>query len=184
MAFKEALDSLIGHEGGYVNDPADKGGETYRGIARHYNPNWEGWSIVDRLKDKYPINFTKEMDNNKVLAKLVEDYYRTNYWDRFGGDKLPQLVAEELLEQSVNLGTWKTAGINLQKALNLLNRNGKLFKELLVDGLVGSTTLKAVKLVKPTRLIKVLNGLQFMRYYELDTKNPSNERFAGWFDRV
>jgi len=181
MGFTEALYDLIGHEGGYVNDPADKGGETYKGIARRYNPQWDGWLIVDRLKVKYPMNYVAEIGKNNRLQEMVRTFYRGHYWDRFGGDKLPELVAEELLEQSVNLGTWKTAGINLQKALNLLNRDGKLFGDLTVDGIVGEKTINAVNKVSSRRLLKVLNGLQFMRYYELD---PENERFVGWFDRV
>lgn len=184
MKFTEALNNVIGVEGGYVDDKADNGGETYRGIARQYNPKWEGWSIIDRMKDKYPAVFKNELDESGALQELVSEFYYVNYWSKFKGDELPYIVAEELLEQSVNLGTWKTAGVNLQRALNLLNRNGKLFSDLVVDGLVGQKTLVAVKKVNERRLVKILNGLQFMRYYELDTKNSENERFAGWFDRV
>lgn len=32
--FEHALQLLLQHEGGYVNDPDDQGGETYKGIAR------------------------------------------------------------------------------------------------------------------------------------------------------
>ena len=184
MKFTEALDNVIGIEGGYVDDKDDRGGETYRGIARRYNPKWKGWNIVDSYKVLYPDGFEVHLSGDAELNELVSTFYKNNYWDRFKGDKLPYIVAEELLEQSVNLGTWKTAGINLQKALNLLNRNGRLFDDLVVDGLVGQKTIDAVRRVNERRLVKVLNGLQFMRYYELDTKNPENERFAGWFDRV
>lgn len=184
MRFIEALKNVIGVEGGYVNDKSDKGGETYRGISRKFHPAWGGWGLIDNLKDKYPAAFKGEMDNHRLLQKMVEQFYKDNYWDKFNGDALPYVVAEELLEQSVNLGNWKTAGIQLQTALNLLNRNGKLFADLKVDGFVGNSTISAVKKVNIRRLVKVLNGLQFMRYYKLDTKNPENERFVGWFDRV
>ena len=33
-------------EGGYVNDPVDRDGETHRGVARRFHPDWEGWQIV------------------------------------------------------------------------------------------------------------------------------------------
>jgi len=183
MGFEDAYNDLIKDEGGYVNDPDDSGGETYKGISRRYNPEWSGWRIIDNYKANKE-NFKDFLKTDTNLEALVQAYYKANYWLKFKGDSLPFIIAEELFEQSVNLGTWKTAGINLQKALNLLNRNGKLFRDLTVDGLVGPTTLKAVSLVKTTRLLKVLNGLQFMRYYELDKKNPTLKKYVGWFDRT
>ena len=183
MSFIDAYNALLHSEGGYVNDPDDKGGETYKGIARKFNPNWPGWPIIDEYKMKH-IDFKSLLGGDEKLTLAVKEFYKTMYWDKFKGDDLPYIIAEELFEQSVNLGTWKTAGINLQKALNLLNRNGKLFADLVVDGFIGTKTLRTVKLVKPRRLLKVLNGLQFMRYYELDTKNPSLEKYVGWFDRT
>ena len=36
--FNDAFDETMGHEGGYVNDSNDAGGETYRGISRRFNP--------------------------------------------------------------------------------------------------------------------------------------------------
>jgi len=184
MNFTDAFKNVIGYEGGYTNLKGDKGGETYKGIARNFYPTWQGWNIIDNTKKIHPPDIDTLLESNKELQSLVRKFYKENYWDKFNGDNLPYIIAEELLEQSINLGTYETAGINLQKALNLLNRNGKLFKDLKKDGVVGEKTLKAVKKVNPRRLLKVLNGLQFLRYYNLDIKNPENERFVGWFDRV
>ncbi len=44
------ISTILSHEGGYANHPADKGGETYRGISRKANPNWEGWKYIDDVK--------------------------------------------------------------------------------------------------------------------------------------
>jgi len=81
------------------------------------------------------------------LQSFVKLFYKQNYWDVFNGNSLPYIVAEELLDQSINQGTGKLGGERLQEALNLLNRDGKLFKDLDVDGVVGPETLKAVKKV-------------------------------------
>ena len=39
MTFDEAFDTLIGHEGGYSNDPRDPGGETRYGISKRAYPD-------------------------------------------------------------------------------------------------------------------------------------------------
>ena len=190
--FLNAYDNLIGHEGGYANNSADIGGETYKGISRRYNSDWSGWNIIDNLK---PSNFNpqnkehkkqlnQELSQNEELQTLVKEFYYENYWKKFRGDDLPYEIAEELLEQSVIRGTWKTAGKTLQEALNLLNRNGKLFPDLVVDGIVGPKTLQAVNLVNKRRLLTVLNGLEFCAFKESMERRPLNEIFVGWFDRI
>lgn len=35
------------NEGGYINDIADKGKETFKGLSRNANPDWEGWNKID-----------------------------------------------------------------------------------------------------------------------------------------
>ena len=180
--FIKAYNNLIGAEGGYVNRKNDKGGETYKGISRKFNPQWQGWGIIDSLKEY--DNFKDLINNSKDLEKLAQEFYYQNYWTKFGGDSLPYLIAEELLEQSVVLGTWKTAGKNLQTALNLLNLNGKVFPDLKIDGIVGPKTIESVGKVTARRLLTVLNGLEFCRFKESMGKRPINEVFRGWFDRV
>jgi len=186
MSFRSAYIDLIVYEGGYSNDKDDKGGETYKGISRVYNPDWGGWFIIDELKKMSAsgYQFSHLLENNQELQRLVQNFYKKEYWDKFRGDDLPPIISEELFEQSVNLGNWKTAGKQLQKALNLLNRNGKLFDDLKVDGIIGTKTLQAVNKVNDRRLLKVLNGLQFMHYYNIDIKHHEYEKFVGWFDRI
>ncbi|MBW1801582.1 MAG: hypothetical protein JRJ85_12745, partial [Deltaproteobacteria bacterium] len=41
--FDEAFEKTTAIEGGYVFDPDDAGGETYKGISRRFNPSWGGW---------------------------------------------------------------------------------------------------------------------------------------------
>ena len=69
--------------------------------------------------------------------------------------------------------------------LNLMNRNQKDFKDLLVDGDIGKKTIGAYKKVDDRILLKVLNGLQFRRYVEICEKRPDQEKyFNGWMKRV
>lgn len=107
--FKTALDKVLQKEGGYVNDPDDAGGETYKGISRKYNPKWLGWSIIDKYKSDNPnINNsarTKELEKDMKLQKEVYSLYKNNYWDCLELDDVPnQLVAETMFDTCVNQG--------------------------------------------------------------------------------
>jgi len=120
---------------------------------------------------------------------LVADFYRRTFWDPLQGDALPeQSLAAELFDTAVNMGLTRATEF-LQRALNVLNRNGKLYADLVVDGDLGPRTLAAVraylKTDKVELLLKILNVLQGARYIQLMDQSPGQEAFArGWFRRV
>ena len=133
--FDEAFDITMGHEGGYVNDPNDAGGETYRGISRRYHPTWSGWNVIDDTKP--------HIDHNE-LDPYVREFYEAHYWDRLRLDEFDdQEIAEEMFDTAVNMGVGR-AGRFLQESLNYLNRNESLFYDLVVDGKIGPATLAAL----------------------------------------
>ena len=74
--FKEAFEKTMGHEGGYGNDPDDAGGETYKGIARVYNPGWSGWAVIDAAKTASIGNFPASLDQNATLQASVQSFYK------------------------------------------------------------------------------------------------------------
>lgn len=105
--FEKALELVLKNEGGYVNDPNDNGGETYKGISRRANPKWSGWKIIDGYKKKYK-DFKKKLDSDNELQKCVKSLYRSNYWNPIKGDDLVhQDMAEEIFDAAVNFGITK-----------------------------------------------------------------------------
>lgn len=82
MSFNKAVAFVLHHEGGYVNDPKDPGGETRYGISKRAYPN------VD-IK-----NLTKEQ---------AIDIYKRDYWDKLP-DGLPAPVHCALFDCAVNTG--------------------------------------------------------------------------------
>jgi len=183
--FKEAYDKTMGHEGGYVHDPDDVGGETYKGVARRYHPSWYGWSMIDDAKSE--SNFPACLANDAELQEAVEDFYKDKYWDVNRLDEFPQAVSEELFDTGVNMGIGRAAKF-LQECLNYLNRNGSLFDDLVVDGAIGPASLRAANTVLPKdehTLLVMLNVCQGRHYMNYMTKSPTQEKFArGWFKRV
>ena len=174
MNIEQYLEELIKREGGYVNNPADRGGATKYGITQ----------AVAR-ENGYKGNMK---DLSLDVAKAI---YRKQYWmePRFDQvNSLSSAVAEELLDTGVNCGTGFAKPL-LQRALNLLNNQGKAgFPDLEVDGVYGSETLGALKTYLSKRgkegekvLVRVLNIMQGQRYIEICERNPKQEQFFyGW----
>lgn len=184
--FLKSYDKLKVYEGVYSNNPLDKGGETFRGISRPYHPEWKGWELIDAAKEG--DNFYNDLLGDVELTNLVKNFYREKYWNNFRGDDLfNQLIADELLELSVNLGLLDGVEI-IQSVINLLNRNEKLYFDIIVDGMFGDETMKTLKISlnkNGERLFfNAMNFYQAMQYILIMEGTPDNELFIGWFDRV
>jgi lysozyme family protein len=173
MKLQDMLNELVGREGGYVNDPADKGGET----------NWGITIAVARA-----FGYTGDM--RSMPRDVAVQIYTERYWTQPRFNKVASLstiVAEELLDTGVNMGT-SVAGRFLQRALNVLNQEGKLFPDIAVDGNIGKMTiaslgsfLKARGKDGETVLLRMLNAQQSVRYMDIAEGNASQERFVyGW----
>ncbi|SHJ28762.1 Glycosyl hydrolase 108 [Hymenobacter daecheongensis DSM 21074] len=119
---------LRANEGGYCNRPDDSGGETYRGIARKKNPQWNGWALVDATKarlygrglvpatDWLPLSHTLEAD--PAIGDRVLAFYKPQYWDTLGLDQLTsQSVADQIADHGVNAGVGRAARM-VQQLLN------------------------------------------------------------------
>jgi lysozyme family protein len=95
MTFDEAFEKLIGHEGGYVNNRADPGGETKYGISKRAYP---GEDIPNLTLDR---------------AKAI---YLRDYWGPAGCDALPDAMRLQVFDMAVNAGV-RAAVKALQRAV-------------------------------------------------------------------
>lgn len=95
--FNKAIDRVLGHEGGYVNNPADPGGETKWGISKRSYPQI---NIVALTRDQ------------------AIDIYKRDFWQRINADELYDGVAYQTLDFAINSGI-STAVRALQRALNV-----------------------------------------------------------------
>lgn len=97
MNFEIAIERVLGHEGGYVNNPNDPGGETKWGISKRSYPN------VD----------IKALTRTEAIA-----IYRRDFWNLVHADELFDGVAYQSLDFAVNSGIG-TAVRYLQRALGV-----------------------------------------------------------------
>lgn len=81
--FDQAVGMVLKHEGGYVNDPVDPGGETKYGIS----------------KRAYP-----KVDIKGLTVDGAKAIYKRDYWDAVGGDSLPPNVRYAAFDTAVNMG--------------------------------------------------------------------------------
>ena len=167
------VDELIEREGGYANQPADRGGPTQFGITE----------AVARAHGY-----------GGAMAQLPRDeaaaIYRRLYWLRPRFDAVAErspALAAELFDTGANMGP-AVAATFLQRALTALNRNGQDFPDLVPDGRVGPRTLAALDAFLKLRsgsgetvLLRALEALQGERYLRLAERRPANEAFLyGW----
>lgn len=116
-----------GFEGGWNHVKGDRGGETYKGIARNFHPNWAGWKIVDANK---PLKHG-QIIKDPALEELVHEFYKKEFWDVVAGDDIEdQSTANTLYDFGVNAGYGRSVK-NIQSVVGI-PETGKITEELLV----------------------------------------------------
>lgn len=153
-AFDTAIAQLMQHEGGYINDPDDPGGETKYGISARVYPDLD----------------IKRLEMSDAIA-----IYRRDYWiaPKISCIDDPAL-AVKIFDLGVNIGTGHAARI-LQMAANLFGA------ALMVDGQIGEKTLAWVNHYRhPEALLMAVRVFAGNYYISLDRP----KYLAGWLRRL
>jgi lysozyme family protein len=170
--FLTAYQTVLSHEGGYINDPDDPGGETYKGVSRKLWSSWEGWEIIDRAKRKsgFPGNLEKETD----LQELIKDFYRQKFWDSIQGNNInDQNVATSIFDFAVNAGVSTSASLV------------QLVVKTEVDGVIGKNTIEALNAFDTDHFLSAFTVAKIARYVTIVKKRPSSQKyFYGWVRRA
>ena len=124
VEFDDIIEVVLHHEGGYVNDPDDPGGETNFGIAKRSHPD------VDIA------NLTKEG---------AKEIYKEHYWDKNKVESLSEELRHIYFDMCVNQGRGRAVKI-LQKAANAKGA------DLVVDGGMGPKSIAAMEGVELQRV--------------------------------
>jgi len=153
VEFDDIIEKVLEHEGGYVDDPTDAGGETKYGIS----------------KRAYPDEDIKEL-----TVERAKELYKRDYWDRFRTGNLPDRLRHIYVDMCINMGGGRAIKI-LQEACNSKNA-----EKIDVDGGIGPATIKAASNVEPFRLraYRVMFYAELVM-----KKPEQERFWVGWFRR-
>lgn len=179
------LPFILRWEGGFVNDPTDRGGATNKGVTITtwrqvgYDKDGDGDIDVDDLK-----LLTNEDVRNRVLVPY--------YWNRWKADTInDQKIANILVDW-----VWASGSHGIKIPQRLLGVN--------VDGIVGPKTIEAVNFADPKSLflaiyderVKFINNIVERSVSEYEKKigrkatetellKYTQKRFRkGWLNRL
>lgn len=173
-AFQTAWARTGAAEGGYVDNPNDKGGATNHGITE----------AVARAH-----GYTGAMQD--LPLDLAISIAKVQYWDVLLLDDIAAIsgpTADELFDTGYMSGS-SVAGLFFQKALNLFNREDKDYAQVIEDGNVGKFTVYAFKQYMTVRakdgevvMLRCLNSQQGVFLMDLGRRISTDEDFEfGWF---
>jgi lysozyme family protein len=173
--FEPAYAEMIKHEGGYVNDPADHGGETYRGISRKNWPGWNGWPDLGRIKQIKSAVATTDMllNSNADLQGRVKAFYKRNFWTPVMDEIVDQALVNWIFDKGVNMG--------IRQAYKLLQRALHVDE----DGIIGPQTKAHINSADPVQLLADCREEAKRFYTKLALSDPTQTRFLhGWLARA
>jgi lysozyme family protein len=97
MKFDRAVKIILNHEGGYVFNSEDPGGETKFGISKRVYP---------------------DLDIKNLTVETATQLYKRDYWDKIKAEELPEKLRLIMFDCAVNQGVKKAIKI-LQGSLGV-----------------------------------------------------------------
>ncbi len=151
--FDACFIELMKHEGGYVNDLTDPGGETKFGISKRAYPN---------------------VDIKNLTEYEAKEIYKRDYWERHRVESISPVLRPIYFDMCVNMGKNRAVKI-LQSAANNKNKDN-----IDIDGGLGPATRKALEGVEVERIrafrVKYYADL-------VSKRESLQKYYYGWFKR-
>lgn len=152
---------ILRWEGGYGNDPDDRGGATNKGVT------------IATFRQYYGSNATVE----QLKAITDEQWlriFKTGFWDKFKADNIDsQSVANICVDWA-----WASGAVTAIKEVQEVLK-------VKVDGVVGSVTLAAINKANPRRLFEKIRSARLRFVEAIVRRNPTQQKFIkGWRNRI
>lgn len=160
------LPFILRWEGGFVNDPNDRGGATNKGVTL------STWRNVGYDKDgdgDIDVTDLKQLTDEDVMSRVLKPHY----WDRWRADEITsQSVANMLVDW-----VWCSGAYGIKIPQRILN--------VKIDGIVGAKTLSAVNSRDPRELFDELRNEREEFLRRIVKNNPTQKKFLrGWINRL
>ena len=151
-------------EGGFANDPADRGGATNKGVTI---ATFEAYCKAKSLP-RPNVERLKRMTDGEWL-----DILKTMFWDKWQADKIKsQKLANILVDWVWGSGVY---GIKIPQRILGVKQ----------DGIVGDETLKALNAQDPDKLFQAIYDARKKYLNDITISRPINKRFLkGWLNRL
>ena len=167
--FLEAAQIILGHEGGLVDDPLDRGGRTNLGITQ---------GTLNTARRTIPGLPERVDDLTRAQALSI---YKALYWSKAKCDDLPEPVDFLMFDAAINCGVGGAA-LQLQKALMRLGAN------IRADGAIGPLTMAAFWSAWDSQKWRVIAALLMQRvrwHNDIIGRDKTQLRFIhGWLNRI
>lgn len=166
--FNNALKFMMVNEGGLSDHPLDSGGKTIYGITEKLHK--ENYEKV--------LNLYDSGDETEAYNAAVE-FYKKNFWNEYY-ESIYEPLAVKLFDFGVNAGTSRAVKTLQAVLVKVFNKN------ISVDGIFGSVTLKEVKSIKQQEWLYNSFKSFIARYYIGITERKKDQLvfLKGWLNRA
>jgi len=165
--FEEIIEVVLEHEGGYVDDPDDKGGSTNLGVTQ---------GTLQQFREN---DVTKEDVQNLTVEEAKECYFEM-FWKPSMAEKLPEEVRHLYFDMVVNHGQG-----NAVKILQMACKGQG--DDVDVDGAIGPATLRAAADIEEWELLAERTGFYWNLVFDgsrYQKRNRQQKFIRGWLRRA
>jgi lysozyme family protein len=154
--FRDCLELVLKHEGGYVNHPSDPGGMTNLGVTKKVWEDWVGHPVTEK-------------DMRELTPALVGPMYEMKYWRTSYCEKLPRGLDLLVFSMAVNAGSGRSVKL-LQDSIGVV-----------ADGVIGPKTMAKINEANVEALIDKFSEARTAFYKGLKTFPVFGK---GWLNRT
>lgn len=162
--YKKLIPFIQKWEGGWSDDPVDKGGATMCGVTLLTYADY-----CRKIKKPQP----KTTDLKNITKDEWDIIYKTMFWDRWKADDIEnQNVANMLVDW-----VWCSGKYGITYPQRIVN--------IPPDGYAGPKTLHAINEAHPVALFAELKKSRLLFVEQIVLSNPTQQKFLnGWKNRI
>lgn len=179
--FEYALDKVLRHEGGFVDDPVDPGGATNFGISLRFLKEAGELDLDGDGRADGDLDLDGDIDVDDIRAMSRDDaafFYRSHWWDRNDYGAFPLTIGWKVFDLAVNMGSPQAHKV-LQRACRACGR------AITDDGILGPVSRRTVAEISAPELLVAIRAEAAGFYRSLIAAKPRLAKYeSGWLNRA